>query len=208
MPQLRLGAGAPSLMSVLGRLRSAVFPKGLLPRAPAVRCRRCSLWAGARAPRARGRRRESVEESTPSCRMPVTQAAAGATHLGSRSHRYGLFGSRSHCLWTLTGYRRRIPFASSCATRRRRDLRELGVRPGCARGARSAPLCTRRQLATPRTRLDIGSHPARHGSCAGSGEARAHSGLTRSHAIVQVFPCSPGARRPARHRHALGAHSF
>jgi hypothetical protein len=55
MPQLAsLGAGALLSVSVLGRLRSAVFPRGVLTRAPALRLRTMPAHGRERALRAPG----------------------------------------------------------------------------------------------------------------------------------------------------------
>jgi hypothetical protein len=220
-PSERFGLGSEERFRVAMRwvapfaASSHLCSRALL-RAPAVPGRRCSLTGGSARCARQGKTTRVRRSSTPSCRMSITEAAASATQLGSRSHRFAfssrmarpnlgraLTASHSHRVWEVS--RPEYVSRGSRDTRRCRDLCVPGVRRGRALGARSAPFCPRRQLATRQ-----GARRTPDASAASRirrrwGEARAHSG---QHGIVQVLSCSPGARHPARHRHALGAHAF
>jgi very-short-patch-repair endonuclease len=127
----------------LARLRAAVFPKGVLTRAPDDVLANAS-WRPGHALRAPG------EDGVVLARRRSSSLASGLRPGPLR----GLIRFAAH-------------------------LREPGVRPGFApwRTFRAAPLlvlCGRLQI---RTRLEGGAPAARHGTCAGVGVARAHSGL-------------------------------
>jgi hypothetical protein len=117
----RRAARRVGLMPQLASLGAGALVSGVSPRAPALRGlpqrrarprSRCSLAddvrsrAGARAARARGRRRESVEGRHRLTEWRATRVAAGTTHDDASPLGHALTASDSHPV------SRRVPFAT------------------------------------------------------------------------------------------------